>query len=114
MRSRDDFVDHLLDQLDPLGAVTAKSMFGGYGIYCDGVMFGIVADGAIYLKVDDLTRADYEREGLEPFTYVKQGKRVALSYHAAPADAVDNPEVMRAWAGKALDVAVRAARTRRA
>ena len=109
MKSRNELVEYLLDQLEPLGNVTSKSMFGGYGIYSDGVMFGIVADGGFFLKVASASLADFEREGLSPFTYTKKGRKIALSYYSAPPDALDNPETMLTWARKALDAAMRAA-----
>ena len=61
MAPRSDFVDFLLEGLQPLGAVSARRMFGGYGIYCEGVMFGLVADDALYLKVDATNRPVTQR-----------------------------------------------------
>ena len=92
----------------PLGDVTARSMFGGYGIYCDGVMFGLVADGALYFKVDDHNRDDFVQEGLEPFIYEKKGKKIAMSYYSAPGDSVDNSDALLPWARKGHDAALRA------
>lgn len=107
-----EFVRHLLDMLEPLGPVGARRMFGGYGIYLDRLMFALVADDALYLKVDDESRGEFEAAGLEPFRYVKQGKSFTMSYHAAPEDALEDPELMRDWARKAIDAAMRAARGR--
>ncbi len=74
MRTRNEFVEYLIDQLTPLGDVAAKSMFGGYGIYCDDVMFGFIADDEFFLKVDDESRPEYERDGFGPFIYTKNGR----------------------------------------
>ncbi len=109
MKARNGFVDYLVDQLEPLGDVTAKSMFGGYGIFFRGVMFGLVSDDEFFLKVDDESRPEFEREGLSPFIYRSKGKEMPMSYFSAPADAVDNPEVMLVWAMKGRDAAMRAA-----
>ena len=63
LRSAAAFERFVLDQLSDLGEVTPKKMFGGVGLYCGGVFFGIIARDRLYLKVDDTTRPDYEREG---------------------------------------------------
>ncbi len=63
MAAKPEFRDHVLDLLAPLGPVTARRMFGGFGITLDGVMFALIADDVLYLKVDDRTRPDYEAAG---------------------------------------------------
>jgi len=107
-----EFVTHLLDLLEPLGPVSARRMFGGYGIYLEGLMFALVADDTLYLKVDEHSRGAFQAAGLEPFRYSKKGKTYQMSYHAAPEDALEDAELMREWARKAVDAAMRAARPR--
>jgi len=102
------FVDHLLELLEPFGPVTAKRMFGGYGIFRDGLMFGLVADSVLYFKVDDHNRADFAARELPPFTYLKNNKRVAMSYYQAPAETLDDTEIMIQWAASAYAAAQRA------
>ena len=80
-------------------------MFGGYGIYHDGVMFGLVADDELYLKVDDSNRTDFETLGLEAFVYDKQGKQMKMSYYQAPEVIFDDPGEAEQWARKAWEVA---------
>ena len=60
MADRSEFVDYLLDLLKPLGGVSARRIFGGYGIFRDGLMFGLVADDQLFIKVDDVCRQDFE------------------------------------------------------
>ena len=108
MKTKNEFVEFLLDQVEPLGDVSARAMFGGHGITCDDLMFGLVSNGDLYLKVDDHTREEFEGEGLVPFTYVKKGKEMALSYYSIPGDALDNPARMLEWARKGHDAALRA------
>ncbi|MCG8432881.1 MAG: TfoX/Sxy family protein, partial [Gammaproteobacteria bacterium] len=91
----------------------ARAMFGGYGIYIDKVMFALVADDELYLKVDDLNKTRFTDAGLEAFTYLKQGKPFKMSYFQAPADAMEEPEEMREWARSAIDAALRAAAKKR-
>ena len=108
-----EFVTHVVDMLEPLGPVSARRMFGGYGIYLDRSMFALVADDTLYLKVDDESRGEFEAAGLDPFRYTKKGKSYQMSYHAAPEDALEDAELLRDWARKAVDAAMRAARGER-
>lgn len=102
------FVDFCLELLQPLGNCSARRMFGGWGIYLDGVMFGLVAGDRLYLKVDDATRPRWEAAGCEPFVYEARGRQVALGYHAPPHEAMDAPDFMLPWARLALGAALRA------
>ena len=104
------FVDYLLEMLVPLGGVSARRMFGGVGIFYHDLMFGIVDEDILYLKVDDSTKDQFIRLGLEPFTYTRQGKPCALAYYQAPAEALDEAEELCRWARTAVDVALRAAK----
>ena len=108
-----EFVTHVLDLLEALGPVSARRMFGGYGIYLDQLMFALVAGDTLYLKVDDETRGEFEAASLEPFRYTKKGKSYQMSYHAAPENALEDAELLRDWARKAVDAAMRAARRKR-
>ncbi len=97
----------ICDVLSPLGSVRPRRMFGGYGLFIDGVMFGLVADDVLYLKVDELNWPQYAAAGLPRFTYLRQGKTIALSYAEAPAECLEEPDVALSWAGAALDAAMR-------
>ena len=108
-----EFVIHVLELLEPLGPVGARRMFGGYGVYLDRMMFALVADDTLYLKVDDHSRGEFEAAGLAPFRYWKKGKSYQMSYHEAPDDALEDAELLRDWARKAVDAAMRAARGQR-
>jgi DNA transformation protein len=102
-----EFVDYLHEVLAPFGAVNAKRMFGGHGIYHDGLMFGLVADDELYLKVDEETKADFEAVGSGPFVYMKQGKPMNISYYRAPEVIFDDPDEALTWARLAFDAALR-------
>jgi DNA transformation protein len=100
------FVEELFEPVMP---VRIRAMFGGAGIYSGDVMFGLVADERVYLKADDLTREDFAAEGCGPFVWVApDGKEMAMSYYALPDRLYDDTDELRAWALKALDVALRA------
>ena len=100
------------DLFAPFGPVTVRRMFGGAGIYREGLMFALVFDGAIFLKVDDASIPDFEREGSRPFVYTRAkspGKigRASLSYWRLPERLYDDPEDLARWAERALVIARR-------
>ncbi len=106
--STSDFVVHCQELLAPLGRVRAKSMFGGHGLYVDDVFCALIAFERLYLKVDTTTRPQFEAAGCEPFVYEGKGKRVTMSYFTAPADAMESPALMQAWARLAMQAALAA------
>ncbi|MBL8378647.1 MAG: TfoX/Sxy family protein [Burkholderiales bacterium] len=85
-------------------------MFGGHGVWHQGVMIGLVAYDTLYLKVDDETRSQFDARGLGPFLYSRKGKTVALSYHQAPEEMMESPAEAVAWARLAYAAALRGAR----
>jgi DNA transformation protein len=98
------------DLFQPFGAVSLRRMFGGAGIFADGVMFGLVSDGQIYLKVDATTVTGFEREQCEPFEYLtKNGKRALTSYWRLPDRLYDDADELAQWARQALAAAHRGA-----
>jgi len=98
----------IIELFAEFGPVTVRRMFGGAGIYADGTMFALVADGVIYLKADDVNTPAFERERLEPFSYeTKDGKRGVMSYRRMPERLYDDPEDLVEWARAALAAARR-------
>lgn len=108
MAGRDEFLAHVLGLLEPLGRVHARRMFGGHGLYCDGLFFGIVLDNTLYLKADERNRGELEGAGSEIFSYSRKGKRATLNFYRAPGDAMDAPQLMLPWAKGAVAAALRA------
>ena len=105
--------DDIVELFSGFGPVTVRRMFGGAGIYADGTMFGLVADGVIYLKAGESNVAMFERERLAPFTFSKRtGERVVTSYRRMPDRLYDDPEELAEWARAAL-AAVHLARERK-
>lgn len=108
MPADSDFIAHLLEMLEPIGGVTARRMFGGYGLFRDGLMFGLVADGEFFLKVDDGNRPDFAARDLPPFRYEgREGRVMVMSYCRCPEDALDSPLLMTPWARSAIAAAER-------
>lgn len=113
MPARSEFVEYLVEQLQPLGEVTARPMFGGWGVYADGRMFALVADDAFYIKVDDINCPEFEARGLKPFRYDTKNGRATIRYYEPPAEALDDREILCAWARKGVEAAKRAAPKKR-
>ena len=97
---------------EPFGSITVKRMFGGSGIYAEGLCFAIETDGEVFLKTDALSRADFSAADSAPFTYVAKGKSRPTSYWSLPAIAHDEADELRRWARMGLDAARRAAAAR--
>ena len=107
----DKLTAFVLELLEPLGAVSARRMFGGVGLFHDGMMFGLIARDELFLKVGDGNRSQYESAGEAPFSYeTKHGPHTIGSYWRCPPDLLDDPEKFQAWARKAMDAAFVAAR----
>ena len=105
-----EFTDHLAELFEAFGPVTVRRMFGGHGVYRDGVMFGLVSNDALYLKADDGNRAKFESRGLPRFEYAKQGRTITVSYYLAPAEAMDDPQTLAEWTRPAFEAALRGRR----
>jgi len=105
----EEYLTYVIDQLEYLGPVKSRRMFGGAGLYFEGLFFAIVADDVLYFKVDDSNRSDYEAEGMEAFRPFPD-KSTAMGYYQVPIDVLENKSVLRDWAGKAVGVAERKAK----
>jgi DNA transformation protein and related proteins len=113
MVASDNFAEFLREQLAPLGRVTMRRMFGKTGVFCDGLMLGMVRDNTLYLRVDDDNRAVFkEAESFPPLNYKKQGATIDLSFWRAPERLFDEPDELVAWAQAALAGARRVAAKR--
>src|SRR5947209_12218423 len=106
MKVSDAFKSFVLDQLEELGDVVPRSMFGGVGLYRRGVFFGIMAGDALYLKVDDGNRAEYERAGMKPFKPYRN-RPGTMQYYAVPLDVLESPIDLTRWAREAVAAAWR-------
>jgi len=105
---RSAFVAALDDVFEAFGPIRAKRMFGGYGIYCEDLMFALVSDDVLYLKSDEAMARELAARDLEPFEYTRQGKRMQMSYYTAPAEIFDDPDEAQRWAKRAYAAALRA------
>ena len=101
--------EFVVEQLRRVAPVTTRSMFGGVGIYSDGLFFALIADDTLYLKVDDTNRPHFEARGMGPFTYGREAGEVhVMQYYELPAEALEEPDELRPWVEGSLAVARRA------
>ena len=113
MVASDSFAEFLREQLAPLGRLSLRRMFGKTGVFCDGVMFGMVTDDTLYFRVDDHNRAAFkEAESFPPLNYAKKGHTIDLSFWRAPERLLDEPDELVTWARTALAAARRVAAKR--
>ncbi len=113
MVASDSFAEFLREQLAPLGRVTMRRMFGKTGVFCDGLMFGMVTDDTLYFRVDDHNRAAFkEAQSFPPLNYEKKGSTIDLSFWRAPERLFDEPDELVTWARAALAAARRVAAKR--
>jgi DNA transformation protein and related proteins len=88
--------DGIREIFEPVGRVTLRRMFGGHGVYLDGLIFALESDGVLFLKTDETNRGLFESRGSRPFTYMKQGtEQLLTSYWSLPASAFDDSDELR-------------------
>jgi DNA transformation protein and related proteins len=112
MPARNAYVEFLIEQFEPLGGITSRPMFGGYCLYCDGTVFALVANNALYLKADDENRDRFLARGMKAFKPFEDRDEV-MSYYEAPAEIFENPDAMKEWVGGSISAGQRASRSRR-
>lgn len=97
----------MLEQLAPLGEVSSRRMFGGVGVYANGLFFALIDDDVLYLKGDETLKGEFEAAGSHAFDPFGDGRPMA--YWSAPAEALDDQDALLDWSRKSLAVAARAA-----
>jgi DNA transformation protein len=104
-----EFAEFVLEQMADLPSIHKRAMFGGYGIYRDGLMFALIAEQGLYFKANDALADEFTALGLEPFVFTSKGKSVALKYYRAPESVFEAAEEMVLWSEKAFRCAQRSA-----
>ena len=113
MVASDNFAEFLREQLAPLGHLAMRRMFGKTGVFCNGLMFGMVANDTFYVRVDDQNRTVFkEAEAVPPLKYEKQGATIDLAFWRVPDRLLDEPDELVMWARAALAAARRVAARR--
>jgi len=106
--ARNEFVAYVQELMAGWATVAARRMFGGYGLYREGLMFALIVGDELFLKTDADNVAQFERVGSHPFVYQSQARTVQMSYWSAPAASLDSPAEMREWCQSAYGSALRA------
>lgn len=103
------FIEQLPDVFSKFGVISLRAMFGGHGVYHEGVMFALVVDNTLYLKTDSGNADYFSAQNLDAFEYHgKDGRTVRMSYHRAPDELFENPAMASVWAKRSYDAALRA------
>ncbi len=114
MAQNTGFHDYVMnDVMDGIPGITSRAMFGGWGVYKDGRIFAIIAEGELYCKVDEETRSAYESRGSRPFTYTRGRKTYAMSYWLLPEEILENRDDLYEWIEKAAQAGGRKGRKRK-
>jgi DNA transformation protein len=105
-KSKNDYVDYIVDKLSGLGEVRSRAMFGGYGIFHEGLMFAVISDDVLYFKVDDSNREMYEKAGSSKFPH-------GILYYELPTDVFEDEARLYEWADKSIAIARAKARAKK-
>ncbi|HQT27200.1 MAG TPA: TfoX/Sxy family protein [Burkholderiales bacterium] len=108
-----EFAEYLHEVFSWFGPISVRRMFGGYGLFREGLMFGLVSDDTLYLKADEENAGRFEKLGLGQFGYRRRDRLVTLSYYMAPAEILEDSEQAAIWARSAFEAACRSRRTKR-
>jgi len=101
----DGFVEFVLEQLDQVGPITPKRMFGGVGLYAGDLFFALIADDVLYLKANASTRGEFEAAGARPFRPYPDRRGGTMQYYSVPAAILEDGDELVAWAKKSVAVA---------
>jgi len=100
------YLDYLLGQLEGLGGLEARRMFGGLGLYSRGTFFGLLYKERLYFKTDDSTRPEYEARGSEGFRPRANLENMKMTYYTVPAEVLEDEDELVRWAHKAVTAAL--------
>ncbi len=101
------FVNKIMSKLIPHGPITVRSMFGGYGIYYERVMFASIYEGALYFRIDEVNRSDFLKYKSRPFIYEGMKKAITLPYMSLPNEILNDPDELPGWIHSAYQAALR-------
>jgi DNA transformation protein len=102
----EEFAQYITEMLEPFGNIKTRKMFGGYGIYKDGLMFALISDSELYFKADLETARYFKSQNLEPFTYQAKGKLIALSYYKISPEIIEDGEILTKYFNLAYNSAL--------
>jgi DNA transformation protein and related proteins len=109
-----DYLAYVLDQLGQLEGVTSRRMFGGAGLYCDELFFGLISGDTLYLRVDDSNRRDFSSRGMAQFRPYADRPHLSMSYYEVPPEVLESGAELVGWARRSVAVAAAAPGKRKA
>ena len=106
--THNEFVVYVVELMADWATVAARRMFGGYGLYREGLMFALVVDDELFFKTDADNVTQFEQAGSHPFVYQNQARTVQMSYWSSPEAGLESPAEMGVWCQSAYGAALRA------
>ncbi len=109
MKKDEGFHAYIMNEvLQDFEGITSRAMFGGWGIYKNGLFFALIADGQLYFKVDESNKRDFEKKNSTQFVYqMKNGKEQKMNYWEIPVDVLEDSTELNNWVEKSFEVAKR-------
>ena len=106
MSASKEFIEYIMELLEPVAAIEGSKFFGGYGIKNNATQFAMIMGNSLYFVVDDSTRHKYEKLSMKPFSYMtKKGLRLVKRYYEVPDDLFEDREMLLVWARESIVVA---------
>ena len=106
MAVRPEYLAYVLEQLEEVGRVTSRRMFGGVGLYSGELFFGLIDDDTLFFKTNESNAAEYQARNMPRFMPPVNRPMGPMGYHQVPADIIEDAESLVAWARKAVAVAL--------
>ncbi len=105
-----NYANYIVEILSPYGEIRARSMFGGYGVYKNGIIFALIVDDELYFKVNSSNRSQYEELDSEPFIYNAKGKKVTMSYWKVPMEILEDEDQIGNWLEQSYEISLKTKR----
>ena len=106
MKAIPEYLNFIMEKLSPIGEIQSRAMFGGYGIFHEGLMFALISDDTLYFKVNESNRDTYEKAQSKPFPH-------GISYWEVPTDVLEDNAKLHEWANTSVEIAQEAAKKKR-
>jgi DNA transformation protein len=115
MAVQPQYLAYILEQLEGIGALRSRRMFGGVGLYRGELFFGLVDDDTLFFKSDSSNSAEYIARKMPRFMPFPDRPEAVMAYYQVPADIIEDAESLVGWARKSVAVALnsRAAKAKR-
>jgi DNA transformation protein and related proteins len=106
MAVSDSYLTFVLEQMDGVGGLVTKRMFGGVGIYSGETFFAVIDNDTLFFKVDEALALKYRKRGMPPFAPIP-GKPPMMSYYQVPPEVLEDRDEIVTWARRSVDAAVK-------